>query len=260
MVAIVTGGSSGIGLAVARRLGANGDPVLLVARGVKRLADVKAELRSEGLEVSSLAADISAPASAAEIRRRCVELYSGVDVLVNSAGVFEVGDFLRLSRDRWDQTMNTNLTGTAFLAKECAMVMPPGGRIVNIASINGLISEPMSVAYSASKAAVMSLTRSLAVDLAPRGIMVNCVAPGWVRTPMIEEYLKTLHPAFVARLNPLGRLGEPAEIAEVVAFLSRSDVTYLTGQTVMVDGGQTSMAVFPVAGEAGPLPEHDGQQ
>jgi NAD(P)-dependent dehydrogenase (short-subunit alcohol dehydrogenase family) len=245
VVAVVTGGSSGIGLAVARRLGSAGEKVLLVARDATRLAAAQAVLGEEGVDASGLAVDVSDPASAPEILRRCLEAYGRVDVLVNSAGIFEVGETLEMSPEHWDSTMAINVSGAAFLAKECAAAMPSGGRIVNISSINGLVSEPKSAAYSASKAALISLTRSLAVDLAARDVMVNCVAPGWVRTPMIEEYLPELGPDFLKRLNPLGRVGEPSEIAEVVAFLCRSDVTYLTGQTIVVDGGQTSMAVFP---------------
>jgi 3-oxoacyl-[acyl-carrier protein] reductase len=229
VVAIVTGGSSGIGLAVASRLGRAGESVLLVARDVAKLEQAQHTLRSDGMDVATMPVDVSAPGSSAAITRRCLDGFGRVDTLVNSAGTFEVVDTGELSLDHWERTIETNLTAAAFLSRDCAAVMQAGGRIVNIASINAVVSEPMSAAYSASKAGLVSLTRSLAIDLAPKGIMVNCVAPGWVRTPMIEEYLESLE----------------AEIAEVVAFLARSDVTYLSGQTIFVDGGQTSMAAFP---------------
>jgi NAD(P)-dependent dehydrogenase (short-subunit alcohol dehydrogenase family) len=245
VAAIVTGGSSGIGLAIASRLGRAGESVLLVARDLAKLEQAQHTLRSDGMDVATMTVDISEPASSTVITRRCLDEFGRVDTLVNSAGTFEVVDTGALSLDHWERTITTNLTAAAFLSRDCAAVMQPGGRIVNIASINAVVSEPMSAAYSASKAGLVSLTRSLAVDLGPKGIMVNCVAPGWVRTPMIEEYLESLEPEFLRRLNPLGRIGEPAEIAEVVAFLARSDVTYLSGQTIFVDGGQTSMAAFP---------------
>jgi NAD(P)-dependent dehydrogenase (short-subunit alcohol dehydrogenase family) len=243
--AIVTGAAQGIGLAVARRLASLGQPVVIVGRTAEKVEAAEERLTQEGFEASGIVLDLTDLDQLPQILQVARARYGGVQALVNNAGISALQHAEELSREHWEQTLTNNLTSAAILSSQVATEMDESGRIVNVSSINGVISEPTSAAYSASKAGLISLTKSLAVDLAGRGVMVNCVAPGWVRTPMIEDFAPSLTRDILLRINLLGRLGEPEEIAEVVAFLCRPDVTYLTGQTIFVDGGQTAMAFLP---------------
>jgi len=181
-----------------------------------------------------------------------VERFGRLDVLVNAAGIFGETRFLDLTIDAWNRTLATNLTGSFLLGQAAAKAMietgahaEGGGRIVNIASTTGLLAENNCADYNASKAGVILLTRSMALDLAEHEIAVNCVAPGYITTEMTADYLASLTAGERRGLNPLGRPGDPRDIAQVVSMLCDPKTRFITGSTILVDGGQSAVSARP---------------
>jgi NAD(P)-dependent dehydrogenase (short-subunit alcohol dehydrogenase family) len=234
-VAVVTGAASGIGKAVAGQLA--GEGAVIVAADVDRAGLARLAFDS------GFVTDV---ASAAEVRRlaAAVEQRHGrVDVLVNCAGVHELGTAESIDDGQWERLIAVNLTGT-FLV--CRSIIPlltaPGGAIVNLASAAGIVSFPANAAYSASKGGVVTLTKNLAIDCAARGVRVNCVCPYSIDGPMMDRHF-TSQPdpaaarAAAERATPMARLGQPEEVARAVAFLASADASYITGVALPVDGG-----------------------
>jgi NAD(P)-dependent dehydrogenase (short-subunit alcohol dehydrogenase family) len=256
-VALVTGASSGIGLAVAERLGAEGAQLVIVgapedAGDLERAAD---GLRARGVELEHLTADISEEIAAREAIELAGSRFGQLDVLVNNAGVAYSEEILETPVEHLDRTLAVNVRGTFLMAREGAAVMQPGSAIVNTASTASVLGEELQVTYNASKGAVAALTRSLAVDLAPRRIRVNAVAPGWVETRMTRVILDDPEQWSKHRTRiPLDRAGSPAEIAAVHAFLASDDAAYVTGAVVMADGGLTAGYRFSNWHAAPPVP------
>ncbi len=240
--ALVTGGGTGIGRATAIELARRGARVMVCGRRREPLEGVAAEIGCE-LVVADLG-EADGPAAAVSA---CVEALGSIDVLVNNASIVRATPLAESSPGEWREVIDVCLRGAALCTTAAvpSMKAAGGGRVVNVASINAAVSEPESAAYSAAKAGIVSLTRSSAVDLAADGIRANCVGPGWVRAPMSEPFLAETTPESLRRLNPLGRVGMPEEIAEVIAFLALESPDYLTGQTIYVDGGQTAAAPLP---------------
>ncbi|MCZ9884714.1 SDR family NAD(P)-dependent oxidoreductase [Arthrobacter sp. B2a2-09] len=236
---IITGGTRGIGRACAEHFARRGDRVLVCSRSASEAEAVAAELQQVGGTVEGMAADLADPEVGSKVVGRCVDLFGGVDALVNNAGIFESTALVDVTADDWDSTMHTNLRGPALTSAAAARVMRAAGHgsIVNIASINGLAPEANFAAYNASKAGLISLTRTTAIELADAGIRVNCVAPGLIRTPMAEPWITGLSDEVVARWAPMRRFGLPEEIASVVDFLISDASAYMTGETLRVDGG-----------------------
>lgn len=246
--AVVTGMSRGIGAAVAERLARDGCAVIGCASTPGAAEQTAARLRAEGLDVFGVDADVSNPAAAERVVAAALDHTGGVDVLVTTAGIFREAPFLTMDPAQWDETLAVNLRGTFLVAQAAARaIVETGkdGRITTIASTVALLAEPECAAYNSSKAAVVMLTQSMALELAAHDIAVNCVAPGYVRTEMTAEYEQELTPEQLARINPLGRFGEPAEIAHAVAFLSSPQTRFITGTTVLVDGGQSAHSPRP---------------
>jgi 3-oxoacyl-[acyl-carrier protein] reductase len=246
--AIVTGASKGIGLAIAERLVADGYNVVGCARTPGAAA---AALEPLGDRAAGVDADVSVAADVQRVVETAMDLFGALDVLVNNAGIYDRRPFLEITEAQWSEIMSVNVTGVFLLTQAAARAMIAsgaaehgGGRIVNIASVAGMFSETESAAYNASKAAVISLTRSLASDLADYGIVSTCVAPGWVDTG-IDPVLATLSPAELRRLNPQGRAGTPEEIAHAVAALCDPRAGYMNGSIVTVDGGQVAASPPP---------------
>ncbi len=242
-VALVTGGSKGIGYACAERLLADGFAVAICARNADEVSAAASRLGGAD-KVLGLRSDVGSVEDCAGLIPAVLDHFGRVDVLVNNAGVYSPVPFLDFTAETWDALMDINVRGPVLLGGATARAIREqgsGGRIVNIASTNGQLSEAEFAHYNASKAALISLTKSMSVELAQFGILVNAVAPGWVLTPLSEPFVGTLTEDSLGRISPLKRVGQAAEIAGAVSFLCGSDATYVTGVTVNVDGGLTAM-------------------
>jgi NAD(P)-dependent dehydrogenase (short-subunit alcohol dehydrogenase family) len=242
-VALVTGGSKGIGYACAERLLADGYAVAICARNAAEVEAAAAKLGAPG-QVLGLRADVGSVGDCEGLVPAVTARFGRIDALVNNAGVYSPVPFLDFTADSWDALMDINVRGPVLLGGAAARAMRDqgsGGRIVNIASTNGQMSEAEFAHYNASKAALISLTKSMSVELAPHGILVNAVAPGWVLTPLSEPFVGTLSSDALGRISPLRRVGTAAEVAGAVSFLCGPDAGYITGTTVNVDGGLIAM-------------------
>jgi 3-oxoacyl-[acyl-carrier protein] reductase len=242
-VAVVSGASSGIGLAVAERLGAEGARLVIVAAPADEsdLEQALASLRASGVETDGLAADIADEGAVKDVIALARTRFGRLDVLVNNAGVAYYEEVLTTPVTHLDRTLAVNVRGTFVMSREAAAVMPAGSAIVNTASTASLAGEEFQVTYNTSKGAVASLTRSLAIDLAPRGIRVNAVAPGWVETRSTRTVIDDPEQWSKHRSRvPLDRPASTAEIAAVHAFLASDDAAYVTGAIVVADGGLTA--------------------
>ena len=239
-VAVVTGASSGLGVAFARAIAEAGGIVALAARRADRLADVAAELRAEGYRVGTYQTDIVDPGQCQGLVDGVMEEFGHIDVLVNNAGLGTAHPALRETPEQFRQVIDVNLNGSYWLAQACGRVMAPGSSIINVSSVLALTTAGLpQAAYSASKAGLLGLTRDLAQQWgARRGIRVNAVAPGFFATEMTEQY----QPGYLDAMSPrvlLTRKGDPRELAATVVWLASDAAGFVTGQTIVIDGGFT---------------------
>ncbi len=237
-VAIVTGGATGIGRALAEGLAEDGAHVAIVARNVERAAAAASEIRAQGCSASAFAADVVDEAAVNAAFDAVLKALGRLDIVVNNSGVTRDGLLLRMSDAAWDEVVDTNLKGVFHCCRAAArtLLKQKSGRIVNITSVVGQLGNPGQANYVASKAGVIGLTKALAKEFAPRGVTVNAVAPGFIRTAMTDA-LTDEQRAEMFKAIPLGRFGEPADVAEVVRFLVSPKAAYITGQVWNVDGG-----------------------
>ncbi len=247
--ALITGGGSGIGKAVAGTL-LNADySVSIVGRRAEVLEAAASELRAAypGGEVFTDVVDVGTADGPGAAVRGHIERSGGIDALVTAAAAYVPRHFCDLDAATWDETLNVALRGSVLSAVEAAKYMRDhaGGRIVLFSSINAPQSEPESAHYSAAKAAIVSVVKSIAVDLANTNVVANAVAPGWVYTDMTSEYVDKSTPEQLRRVNPLGRAGRVDEIANLVLYLVRDAPEFLSGSTIFIDGGQTAAAPLP---------------
>jgi NAD(P)-dependent dehydrogenase (short-subunit alcohol dehydrogenase family) len=250
-VAIVTGGAKGIGLASAECMLRQGAAVMLVDWSGDAASAAASNLTSLSKSVDFAVADISKVADVEGVIATTAKRFGGIDVLVNNAGIQTFGDPVTTTEEVWDKTMNVNLKGHWLMSKYAIpeMLTRGKGSIVNVSSVQGLASQKNVVAYSTSKHAMIGLTRSMAVDLASRNIRVNCVCPGTVNTPMIHSIIEMDQEPdklkkILDKMHPLGRIAQPSEIGEVIAFLASDRASFMTGSIVVVDGG----LIVPLAG------------
>ena len=250
-VAIVTGGSQGIGRAVADRLARDGAKVAVVALHEETVAEAVRELRDGGAEVAGIVADVSDEADTRRYVAETVGTFGRVDILVNNAGTIEIAALADTSVEMWDRVFAVNTRGVFLGCREVARQMidqATGGRIVNVASGAGRQGGASISAYSASKFAVIGLTQSIAVELASHGITVNACCPGHVTTTRMWDHIDTEFARIsgtapgeakssAVKIVPLERPGRPEEIASVVAFLASDEASYISGESVVVDGG-----------------------
>jgi meso-butanediol dehydrogenase/(S,S)-butanediol dehydrogenase/diacetyl reductase len=233
---LITGGAGGIGTATAARFLEEGSRVIVLDRDEEALRRLRSHLG--GLQ-GTICADVSDPD---EVKRAFQELddrVGGLDVLINNAGVSIRHGFLDISPQEWRQVMEVNLNGVFFVAQQAArrMLAGGGGVILNMGSTNGLMGYPYYADYNASKAGVVELTRSMALELAPT-VRVNAVCPGWILTPMQQaEYTPEMRRLFAEKV-PLQRLGRPEDVAALFAFLASDDAAFITGQYFVIDGGE----------------------
>jgi NAD(P)-dependent dehydrogenase (short-subunit alcohol dehydrogenase family) len=250
-IAIVTGGAKGIGFAAAECMLCQGAEVMIVDWSPDAASAAAGSLTAQAKGVDFFVADISKAADAEKAIKATVDRFGGVDVLVNNAGIQTFGDPLTTTEEVWDKTMNVNLKGHWLMSKYAIpeMLKRGKGSIVNVSSVQGLASQKNVIAYSTSKHAMVGLTRSMAVDLASRGVRVNCVCPGTVDTPLVQSVIEMdADPAklkmILDKMHPIGRIAQPSEIGEVIAFLASERASFMTGSIVVVDGG----LIVPLAG------------
>ena len=238
-VALVTGGSRGIGRAISIRLAALGARVAVNYFANEALAkEVVAEIERSGGEAIALRGDVGVASDVERAISAVQERWGKVDILVNNAGITRDSLLMRMSEDDWDQVMATNLRGVFLCTRACLrqMVRQRWGRVINISSVAGVVGNAGQANYSATKAALMGFTKSVAKEVALRNITVNAVAPGFIETDMVAQLSQTFREQALAAI-PAGRMGTPEDVAEVVAFLAGEGAGYITGQVVQVDGG-----------------------
>jgi 3-oxoacyl-[acyl-carrier protein] reductase len=240
-VALVTVASRGIGRAIAVRLAACGASIAGVARTLEGLEPTLQAIREAGGVAEGFAADV---ASSSDVQRVVDEVeakFQRIDVLVNNAGVTRDGLVLRMEDKAWDEVIDTNLKGTFLFSRAVGAIMMRArfGRIVNISSVSGLMGNPGQANYSASKAGVIGFSKTIARELATRGITVNVVAPGFITTDMTDVLPEKVKTEVKERI-PVRRLGTPEDIADLVCYLAGPAASYVTGQVIAVDGGMTA--------------------
>lgn len=246
--ALVTGAARGIGLATARLLAAEGAAVVLNDLDATAVQQAVASLAAEGLPVSGLAADIGDEAAVEQLFAEAIQTLGGLDILVNNAGITRDNLLFRMSVDDWDQVLRVHLRGT-FLCTRAAqrqMVEQRSGRIVNLSSTSALGNRGQAN-YSSAKAGIQAFTRTAAIELGPYGITVNAVAPGFVDTEMTRQtalrrgFEPEAYQQQRAKNIPLGRVGQPGDIARVIAFLCSDDAAFVSGQVIYVKGGPETL-------------------
>jgi len=239
-VALVTGASRGLGRAIALTLAASGAKIACVDVDESLLGESVQQIRQAGGQAESWVCDVTDSQRVNEVVGEVVSSLGGIDILVNNAGITRDNLLMRMKDEQFDAVLAVNLRGTFLFTRAVArpMIKAKGGRIINIASVSGMMGNPGQANYSASKAGVIGLTRTVAKELAPRNITVNAVAPGFIATDMSaklgEETLRQIE-----QRTPLGRLGHPQDVADAVLFLASDAAGFITGQVLVVDGGLT---------------------
>ncbi|GFZ83644.1 3-oxoacyl-[acyl-carrier-protein] reductase FabG [Paenibacillus marchantiophytorum] len=238
-VALVTGASRGIGRAIALHLAEHGADVAVNYAGSETAAgEVVAAIEAMGRKAVKLRADVSSFQEADNLVKQTLEIFGKIDILVNNAGITRDNLIMRMKEEEFDQVIATNLKGVFNCVKAVTrpMMKQRFGRIINISSVVGVLGNPGQANYVAAKAGVIGLTKATARELSSRGITVNAVAPGFIETDMTDKLSAEMREHMLKQI-PLERLGQPEEIAKVVRFLASDDASYMTGQTLHVDGG-----------------------
>jgi 3-oxoacyl-[acyl-carrier protein] reductase len=238
--ALVTGAARGLGRCIAETLAAAGAKVACIDVDAAVLTDTVAAIRAAGGAAEPLACDVTDSNRVGEVVDEVVKLWGGLNILVNNAGVTRDNVLVRMKDEQWDLVLNINLRGTFLFTRAAArpMMKARQGRIINVASVSGLMGNPGQVNYSASKAGVIGLTRTVACELAGRNITVNAVAPGFIATDMTAKLGEEIL-AKVRQEIPLGRLGDPQDVADAVLFLASDAASFITGHVLTIDGGLT---------------------
>lgn len=238
--ALVTGASKGIGNAVAEAFLRNGAVVYAVSRSEGDLAKLQAAASEAGTEVFFRAGDVSDEAAITAVVKDIIKESGGLDIVVNNAGITKDGLMARMPSESWDEVLKVNLASAFYVSKAVYMHLlgRKSGSIINMSSIVGLHGNPGQTNYSASKAGLIGLTKSLAQEMAPRGVRVNAICPGFIGTEMTDKLNEEQKTALFGRI-PMARMGRPEEIAGVALWLASDLSTYVTGQAITVDGGMT---------------------
>ena len=238
-IAVVTGGSRGIGAAIAKKLASQGMTVIINYCGSEgRALAVKSEIEAAGGQAEAWRCDVSDCGQCESFVKAVMEKYGRIDVLVNNAGITRDGLIMRMSDEDFSRVIDTNLKGTFYMMRFVSryMLKAKKGRIINMASVVGLMGNAGQVNYAASKAGVIGATKSAAKELASRGITVNAIAPGFIDTEMTGALSEKVQEQILTQI-PLGTFGKPEDIANCAAFLASDEAAYITGQVIQVDGG-----------------------
>lgn len=246
--AVVTGGARGIGRAVATRLAGDGAGVVILDRDWDVADETARELGADGMRISAVGGDVTSRADIRNAIEVCVDSYGGLDAMISNAGLADVKPLLEIEDEVWDRVLAVNLTAAFRCTQEAARVMVDdrGGAVVVTVSTNGFHPEQNLGSYNAAKGGAINFVRSAGLDLAALGVRVNAVAPGFTLTrggKWLTEH-PTLGPSYLATI-PMGRFAQPADIGDVYAFLVSDDARYMTGQTIVVDGGHTLGVPLP---------------
>ena len=236
--AIVTGASQGIGKSIATQLALCGAKIALVARNKENLDSVKNIINNSGGEAQSFIGDVTNIESFSTIVSQTIKNWQKIDILINNAGITKDNIILRMSEKEWQNVIDTNLKGCFNGIKSITrhMIKNKNGRIINITSVIGQIGNAGQSNYAASKAGIIGLTKSLAKELGSRNITINAVAPGYIETEMTHKLNTNIKDKLITSI-PLGRLGNTKDVANLVCFLASDEASYITGQTINVDGG-----------------------
>jgi len=240
--ALITGGTSGLGKQIALTFAQEGAHVAIIGtnqqRGKEMVLSIQAARNSSDQQVWFEPVDVSKKAQVNDAVDRLLGAWGGIDILVNCAGITRDKLFMRMGEDDWDQVIDTNLKSVYNLCHSLVrpMMKRRSGKIINVSSVIGLTGNPGQVNYAASKLGMVGFTRSLAKELAPRNINVNCIAPGFFETPMTDSLTEEQKERIINKI-PMGRLGDPKEIAHAAVFLASDKSNYITGQVLTVDGG-----------------------
>lgn len=237
-VALITGSARGIGKQIATTFANEGATIIISDINADSALSTAQEFSKNGVEVSSFSCDVTNLKSVEEMVNKILDKYGRIDILVNNAGITRDNLLLRMSENEWDAVINTNLKGTFTCSKVVvkSMLKARRGKIINIASIIGIRGNAGQANYAASKAGIIGLTKSIAREFSSRGITSNAVAPGYIQTEMTDKLNEKAKEEIFKQI-PLGKLGTPIDVANVCLFLASSDADYITGQTIVVDGG-----------------------
>ncbi|MGI6331958.1 MAG: 3-oxoacyl-[acyl-carrier-protein] reductase [Zhaonellaceae bacterium] len=238
-VAIVTGGARGIGKSISLTLAQAGAKVLVnYNHSDSKAQELVNTIIGEGGEAVAVKGDVSSNSTAEELIKQALDNFGKVDILINNAGITRDNLLIRMKEEEWDHVINTNLKGMFLTTKAVLkpMLKQRSGRIINISSVIGLIGNPGQTNYGAAKAGVIGFTRSVAKEVAGRNILVNAIAPGYIATDMTNKLPENLKETILSNI-PLGRIGTAEEVAQVALFLASPAASYITGQTIVVDGG-----------------------
>jgi len=240
-VSLVTGGGRGLGQGIAQALAESGSDLVIAARSEEQLAQTAADISSQtGVRVETVVTDLAAPGAPDALVDEALGRFGRLDVLVNNAGMNVRKPFLEITPEEYDRVLALNLKAVYFTSQKAAQEMASrgGGKIINLASLSSVMGIANISAYGASKGGVLAFTKALAVELAPLGITVNAVAPGYIRTAMTDDAFQDQDRyAWMVSRIPLGRTGEPWDIGSAAAFLASPAADYLTGEVIYVDGG-----------------------
>jgi 3-oxoacyl-[acyl-carrier protein] reductase len=239
-VVLVTGSTRGIGLGIAEAFAEQGAHVIIIGRNQEQARETASRIQAKGYQADGFGCDVTNQANVQETVNKILDIHKRIDILVNNAGITRDNLLLRLDENDWDEVIRVNLKGTFNVTKIVAKVMLKArkGKIISIASVIGTTGNIGQANYAASKAGIIAFSKSVAREFAYRNITVNCIAPGYIRTDMTARVSEAVQQKVLERI-PLSRFGEAADVAGVCLFLASPAANYITGQTIVVDGGLT---------------------